>query len=172
MPSLPPKHWIAAQFECLETRLVNYATRLLAGDKERARDVVQEAFIRLCNQSWPDIEPHVRPWLYRTCRNRAIDLLRRESRMHSIEHESNVVDSATDSSPEPGSALSKEEQCNALQRCILKLGDKQQEVLRLRLQENLSYKQIAEVTGLTVSNVGYLLHQAIVKLRSQLASEA
>ena len=48
------------------------------------------------------------------------------------------------------------------------LPDNQQEVVRLKFQDNLSYRDIAEVTGLSVSNVGYLLHMAVKRLREQL----
>ena len=44
----------------------------------------------------------------------------------------------------------------------------QQEVVRLKFQEGMSYKQIAAITGLSVSNVGYLLHVAVNALRERL----
>jgi RNA polymerase sigma-70 factor (ECF subfamily) len=45
----------------------------------------------------------------------------------------------------------------------------EQEVVQLRLGQGLSYKQIAEVTDLSVSHVGVLLHQAVKRLRESLA---
>jgi len=42
---------------------------------------------------------------------------------------------------------------------------KEQEVLRLKLQSGLSYEDIAQVTGLSVSHVGGLIHQGIKTLR-------
>ncbi len=56
-----------------------------------------------------------------------------------------------------------------LDRLVDKLSPRQQEVLRLRLQAGLSYREIAEVTGLTVGNVGFHLHQAVRNLRDSLA---
>ena len=47
------------------------------------------------------------------------------------------------------------------------LPDNQQEVVRLKFEGGLSYRAISEVTGLSVSNVGYLLHQAIRTLRQR-----
>ena len=44
-----------------------------------------------------------------------------------------------------------------------------QEIIRLKFTENLSYKQISVRTGLTVSNVGYLLHHSIKSLAADLA---
>ena len=55
-----------------------------------------------------------------------------------------------------------------LRQQIEQLSEQQQEVLRLRLKDGLSYQQIADVTGLSASNVGYHLHQAVTTLRSKL----
>ncbi len=56
-----------------------------------------------------------------------------------------------------------------LDQLVDKLSPRQQEVLRLRLQAGLSYREIAEVTGLTVGNVGFHFHQAVRNLRDSLA---
>ena len=48
------------------------------------------------------------------------------------------------------------------------LSDNQQEVVRLKFQGGLSYQEISRVTDLSVSNVGYLIHSAVQKIRNQL----
>ena len=47
-----------------------------------------------------------------------------------------------------------------------KLPPREQEVVRLKLQNELSYREISRVTGLSVSNVGYLIHMAVRKIRT------
>jgi RNA polymerase sigma factor (sigma-70 family) len=49
-----------------------------------------------------------------------------------------------------------------------KLSPNQQEVLRLRFEEGFSYQEIAQVTGLSVTNVGFLLHAALKAIRLQM----
>ena len=49
-----------------------------------------------------------------------------------------------------------------------RLSENQREVVRLKFQHGLSYKEIAAVTELSVTNVGYLIHTAIKKLRVEL----
>ena len=52
------------------------------------------------------------------------------------------------------------------------LGDlptNQKECIRLKFQDGLSYAEISEVTGLTSSNVGYLIHMGLKALRTRLA---
>jgi RNA polymerase sigma-70 factor (ECF subfamily) len=46
------------------------------------------------------------------------------------------------------------------------LPDNQRTVIRLKFQNGLSYKEISEQTGLSISNVGYLIHTALKSLRS------
>ena len=48
----------------------------------------------------------------------------------------------------------------------------QQEVVHLKFQSGLSYREISDVTGLSVSNVGFLLHTALARLREQVAAGA
>ena len=69
----------------------------------------------------------------------------------------------------PDSGLMAEESAQSLSSQIGKLPDKQQEVLKLKYHGGMSYKEIAEVTGLTISHVGNLLHRAIANLRQTIA---
>ena len=51
------------------------------------------------------------------------------------------------------------------------LSDNKRSVVMIFFQEGLSYKEISEVTGLSMSNVGMLLHRALKKLRSLIEEE-
>ena len=52
---------------------------------------------------------------------------------------------------------------------LSKLSENQQEVIRLRIEHGLNYQQISEITDLSVSNVGYLLHVGLKSLRQSLS---
>jgi RNA polymerase sigma factor (sigma-70 family) len=169
----PPADWLESLFSQLHKPLWHYVRRRVGGNCETASDIVQEAFVKLCQQPWPDIQPHATAWLYRTCRNRAIDVCRREGRMTAV-HKSGVGDSdvtalADHLQHSPGHALDEQERLACLRMELSSLSEQQQEILRLRLQSGLSYKQIAEVMEMTTTNVGYHLHQAIVTLRQRLS---
>lgn len=164
----PPKAWVAEVFARLEVPLVGYVRRRLHGDLEGARDVVQEAFLKLCQEAWPEIESHATAWLYRICRNRAIDLSRREGRMSAV-HMNFDVANIRDHGELPDANTEQGEQLSQLRAEVILLTVQQQEILRLRLHDSLSYRQISEVTGLTVTNVGYHLHQAISQLRNRVS---
>ncbi len=52
------------------------------------------------------------------------------------------------------------------------LPERQQEVVRLKFQGGLSYREIAEVMNTTVNNVGVMLHTAIKNIRQRLPEAA
>ncbi len=167
--SRPPAQWVSKVFEQLEIPLLTYTSRLLQNDAERSRDIVQDAFTKLCQQAWPDIEMRATAWLYRTCRNSAIDFFRSEGRMRNRTETSEMTTVADFVDRPPDQQAEQREQLDRLRSSVAQLPDRQQEILRLRLHDELSYKQIAEVMGLSVSNVGFLLHQAITALRAQVS---
>lgn len=159
-------NWIEKTLEDYEAPLVRYITSLL-GDLEKAREVVQEGFFRLCKQD-SSIAERLPQWLFRVCRNLAIDSIRREGRMESVstEHSKTIPDQR----PDPASVLEKEEKLNRIDQLFKGLTGNQQEVLRLKFQNGLSYREISEITGLTESNVGFLLHTGIKQVRERMDS--
>ena len=72
--------WIASIVEEFSSPLLAYTIRFV-GDRDRAKDVVQHAFVKLCRQNRADVEHTTKAWLYTVCRNRALDILRKEARM-------------------------------------------------------------------------------------------
>lgn len=57
-------------------------------------------------------------------------------------------------------------------RLVDNLPKNQREVVYLKFQCDLSYKEISEITKLSVSNVGFLLHTALTEIRKQVLSES
>jgi RNA polymerase sigma factor (sigma-70 family) len=155
--------WLRQVVEQYECRLVRFVTRLLAGDVERARDVVQDAFLKLCREDTESVQDHVGPWLFTVCRNRALDIRKKESRMNPLSD----VQAASRPSREPNQAetLETRESAGQALKLLASLPDKQQEVIRMKVEHGLSYREIGSVLGISVSNVGYLIHQGMKTLR-------
>lgn len=158
--------WIRRAVEEFERPLTQYAAHLLR-DPEAARDVVQETFFRLCRQARSDVEGHLAEWLYTVCRNRAMDVLRKERRMKPLPDV--VMATRHAEGPSPGQSAEHGDDMSAVLRVMGSLPVNQQEVVRLKFQQELSYKQIAAVTGLSIGNVGFLLHTALNNLRKRLS---
>ena len=76
---------------------------------------------------------------------------------------------ASRSHEDPLRSIELDEEHRGVELQILQLPPREQELLTLRMSHGMSYKQIAEITGLSVSNVGFLLHQAISRLKTALA---
>jgi len=148
-----------------ERPLVRYAAGI-THDVERARDVVQDTFLRLLKTDRQPDENHLAQWLFTVCRNRALDVLRKEKRMHTLSDA--YTDSAAGNDPSPAVVASDRETLGRLGTILATLPERQQEVIRLKFQNDFSYRQIAGITGLSVSNVGFLIHRAINTLRKQL----
>lgn len=145
--------------------LLAYASRMLGGDWQGAQDAVQETFLRLCREHPNEINARVAAWLFSVCRSRVIDMQRTR---HAPPLDAAAI-SVADPQPDPVTVASESEDQQLLGELVDQLSPRQQEVLRLRLQAGLSYREIAEVTGLTVSNVGFHLHAAVKQLRLSLA---
>lgn len=147
--------------------LTRYAASIL-GDTDAAKDVVQDSFIRLWKEPREQVEDHVRPWLFRVCRNRALDLRRKGGRMKPLSEFETATRPAEGQGPEE--AAEQHDSHAQVLGLMQQLPDNQREVVRLKFQNGLSYKEIASVTELSVSNVGFLLHTALKTLRAQVAA--
>jgi RNA polymerase sigma-70 factor (ECF subfamily) len=150
--------------EQFQAQLLRYATRLL-GDADRARDVVQDTFVRLLAQPHGAVEGHLAEWLFTVCRNRAFDISRKEGRMKRFAE--GAVERVVAVEPQPGVGLEAEETQAAVLRLIDDLPPNQQEVIRLKFQSGFSYKEISRITQLSVGNVGFLIHTAVKALRRE-----
>ena len=157
--------WITSLVRRYERPLCSYAFGLLR-DLERARDAVQDTFLRLCGQKPEKLQGREAPWLFRVCRNRSLDILRKESPVQAMSEPQEATLASEDQPPDEQAAHG--DLSRLLPRFLSKLPKNQQEVIRLKFQQQLSYREIAHCTQLSESNVGYLLHTGIKTLREQM----
>ena len=146
--------------------LLQFATRII-GDRERARDVVQETFIKFQNNGAPSDHSEASTWLFTVCRNAALNVCRKERRMLFLEEE--LIEAQPSEQPLPGEELEQKEAAGFLRRILATLPPRQQEVIQLKFQNDLSYQQIAEITKTNANNVGVLIHTALKTLRQRYA---
>ncbi len=169
----PPRfESIEQAFSTLESPLLIYALRLVQA-RATAEDIVQEAFMKLHAQFEEVREP--RRWLYRTVHNLALNHRRKHDRIVPLEPvtrddgaKSSNAETA-DPDPLPDEQIVRWEGIGLVRLSLDALDTRSREVVRLKFDEDLSYKEIADRTGLTSGNVGYLLHHALKTLASELA---
>src|SRR5690349_3674759 len=100
----PDDDWLSDVVARYEGPLVLYAQRLL-GELPRARDVVQETFLKLCRTPAGEVRGHEAAWLYTVCRRAALDVKRKERRMTLMTDHA----AATYPSPAPDPAMEIEQ---------------------------------------------------------------
>src|SRR3954468_10914191 len=128
--------WVASAVLQFEAPLILYAARIV-GDSERARDVVQETFLRLCGQDPGEIGPHLLEWLYSVCRNCSLDLLRRQKTRSAGE-----LDAGVRCRKAPPAKLIEDRDLAARIVSMLEtLPENQRAVIRLKFQKGMSYKE-------------------------------
>lgn len=148
-----------------ESALTGYARTYLY-DLERARDVVQDTFIRLCKQDPEKVREHLKTWLFTVCRNRCLDVIRKDKRVEPLDEvrwqKVAGTETAPDEQAEHDDALAE------VMRQMDRLSKNQREVILLKFQQGMSYEEISEVTGLTSGNIGFLIHTGLKRLREMM----
>ena len=156
-------------FGALESPLLSYALRL-AGDSGAAEDIVQEAFMRLHAQFDEVREP--RRWLYRTVHNLALNHRRQAGKIVSLnlpgDDGSPPANDTADPLPLPDEQIARWESIGLVRLSLEGLDDRSRELIRLKFNEEMSYKEISARTGLNIGHVGYLLHHALKAVADEL----
>lgn len=156
-------------FDVLESPLLSYANSLVQ-KPDVAQDIVQDAFLRLHERLDEVREP--KAWLYRTVHNLAMSHHRKNRKVVTLDFEDESgFPEPTDHEALPDDRLERMEAVGMAMLCLDRLKENARVLIQMKFVEDLSYKEIAERTGLTVGNVGYKLHHAIKFLAKELKKE-
>lgn len=161
---------LGAFFGRYEGSLLRFVGKLL-GDADRAQDVVQETFIQVARHPAKLLGVEsCHNWLLKVARNIGITHLRRDARQKKHAEAAAVLatEEATKRIQDCATVLEKEESRQRVRAAIERLSPRHRELLLLKVEESKSYREIAQITGLTVTNVGYLLHMAMKELTRRL----
>ena len=157
--------WMRGILLRFEGDLIRYAQRIV-GDEGRARDVVQETFLKLWRIDRALVDGHLVEWLYTACRNQAVDVWRKEQRMQTLAEETVAVRASK--LPSPAAVVERRDSAAQVLDLVDRLPANQQEAIRLKFQSGLSYREISRVMGLTVTHVGVLIHTGLKSIRLKL----
>lgn len=145
-----------------EKRALRVARNMVPGDED-ARDLVQEAFLRVFrNLDRFDHKHAFSTWLYRIVSNLSIDHLRRRRRTQStssVDEDDSGIDLVDEDAPGPSAALESSETQDEVRACLESLAPHFQSVLVLRELEGLPCTEIAEIVGATHVTVRWRLHR-------------
>ena len=150
--------------DCLQHRLVRYAFFRL-GDHHDAEDVVQDVFLRAyADRARRKNVQKVTPYLYRMTDNGCTDLLRkRKSRNLSLDETADME--IPSKLPDASELAAAAQQAQRVEGWLNRLPSRQAKVIRLKIHEDLSIREIAEILGCSRATVKSRMRYGLEKLR-------
>ncbi|MBR4560534.1 MAG: sigma-70 family RNA polymerase sigma factor [Bacteroidales bacterium] len=148
----------------------------LVKDKQLADDVFQDTFVKVIqtikSKGYKDDGRFVQ-FAMRIAHNLVIDHFRKENRIPTVESSSedyNYIDNVpiTDHSVEQGMIVDQVH--SDLHRMIAFLPDEQREVLRMRIFDDMSFKDIADVTNVSINTALGRMRYALINLRKMMVA--
>ncbi|GAB4275731.1 MAG: hypothetical protein Kow0056_05630 [Coriobacteriia bacterium] len=152
----------SALFEKYQSAIYNYAYRI-TGDPEDAKDVTQEAFLKVFGMLERGKELEFRPYLYRTAHNIACDTVGERKRF--VGPDALDLESEPGLSADPERAAPLRDQQEHAYKALFVLSEKHRAVLALREMEGLSYQEIADVLEMPRNTVGVYLSRARLQFK-------
>jgi RNA polymerase sigma-70 factor, ECF subfamily len=143
-----------------------FLNRML-GSAEEAQDLTQETFLRVVRGAGKyRASGQFRSWLFRIAGNQARSRLRRRKIVRWVSFDAGVHDVPHERHAEHD--LEAADTRDAVRAALSRLPERQRRAVLLRQYQEMSYREIAEQLGTTVSAVESLLHRAMAALRDDL----
>ena len=139
-------------------------------DRDTAEDIFQETFIKVIKTLKRGVyneEGKFLPWVMRIAHNLVIDFFRKNNRIPTFDNsdEFDIFQLIGDGNPTVEKAMIDEQVVEDLQNLIVQLPDDQKDVLTMRLYKDMSFKEIAESTGVSINTALGRMRYAIINLR-------
>lgn len=142
-------------------------------DRDTAEDIFQETFIKVIRTLKRGVyneEGKFLPWVMRIAHNLVIDFFRKNNRIPTFDNneEYDIFQLISDGSPTAERSMIDEQVVEDLQKLIVELPDDQKDVLTMRLYKDMSFKEIAESTGVSINTALGRMRYAIINLRKMI----
>ena len=139
-------------------------------DRNTAEDIFQETFIKVIKTLKRGVyneEGKFLPWVMRIAHNLVIDFFRKNNRIPTFDNsdEFDIFQLIGDGNPTAEKAMIEQQVVEDLQNLIVQLPDDQKDVLTMRLYKDMSFKEIAESTGVSINTALGRMRYAIINLR-------
>ena len=162
-----------------ESQLFGFLSRMLRND-ELAEDVFQDAFLKVMN-ALPEYAERgrFRSWLFGIARNLALDTLRRRQREAGIFAHTQSDDRENVNAPEegvvddaflPDQVTARAEFVTRLEQALEELPEAQREVVTLRYESGLTFREIAEITDCSINTALGRMRYATAALKKKLGA--
>jgi len=139
-------------------------------DRDTSEDIFQDTFIkviRTLKNGLYNEEGKFLPWIMRIAHNLVIDHFRKSNRIPTIENkeEFDIFQFVSDTVPNAENILIEDQILKDIQKLIQELPHDQKEVLIMRLYRDMSFKEIAENTKVSINTALGRMRYAIINLR-------
>ena len=139
-------------------------------NRDTAEDIFQETFIKVIKTLKRGVyneEGKFLPWVMRIAHNLVIDFFRKNNRIPTFDNseEFDIFQLISDGNPTAEKTMIEEQVVEDLQNLIHQLPDDQKDVLTMRLYKDMSFKEIAESTGVSINTALGRMRYAIINLR-------
>jgi RNA polymerase sigma-70 factor (ECF subfamily) len=145
-------------------------------DEEIANDLFQDVWIKVVQilKTGRYVEEgKFGPWVMRIAHNAAIDHFRRNRKRRMVRptDEFDIFDTLSNDAPSVEDRLVQEEILQELRQLIPSLPEEQQQVVQMRLEHNLSFKEIAEETDVSINTALGRMRYALINLRKMVEDQ-
>lgn len=160
-----------------QERIYGYVLGMVR-DRATADDLFQETFVRVIRALNDDRGSYTRQgkflgWVLRIARNATLDHLRKRKKWTDVENgeiDGSWWDRLPDESPGGDDLLHRSEQADVLRLCIDRLSPEQREVVLLRHETDLTFREIAELTDCSINTALGRMRYALLNLRKMMTT--
>ena len=180
------KEFKSGNNKCFDIILEKYQQRVfsyifkMVKDQELTNDIFQEVFIKVITNLKKENYNHegkLISWILRIAHNQAIDFFRKDSKMSIVGRSSNVSDDFNifdlihleDDSIED--IMVSEQIMNDVKALVEHLPEDQKEVVKMRFFKQMSFKDIADKTGVSINTSLGRMRYALINLRKLIADK-
>ena len=171
------KKYLSGDNTSFEILLTRHKSRVFAfimskiKNRDTTEDIFQDTFIKVINSLQKgkyNEEGKFLPWIMRIAHNLVIDYFRKEAKMKNIRptDEFNIFDVINDGSRGQDEEMIRKRVHADLNMLIQDLPEDQMEVLRMRYFKDMSFKEISEITGVSINTALGRMRYALINLRN------
>ena len=156
------------------TRRVRDYVRMLVKDNDVADDLTQEVLIKVVkvlDEGRYTDKGRFLPWVLRIAHNRVLDYFRASKQVKTVSESSagfDILGSKNLAEPSIEDQLISEQQAEEVRTLIELLPEEQREVVKMRYYEGLSFKEIAEHTGVSINTALGRMRYALINMRQMI----
>ncbi|NMH26817.1 RNA polymerase sigma factor [Flavobacterium silvaticum] len=170
------KNYIAGDENALAVLISRHQSKIYGfiyskiSDRDISDDIFQDTFIKviktLKSNNYNE-EGKFLPWVMRIAHNLIVDHFRRNKKMPMFREteEFSIFSIMSDNSPNIESQIITTQVEDDVKKLILELPKDQREVLEMRIYQDMSFKEISEVTGVSINTALGRMRYALMNLR-------